>query len=363
MVLGYALLLLKKRYGHTNSLTFVYVDHGVRPDTDLDFELIKRVFGQAERVVMTCEKTDEQSLRHERLKVLKSMAHQKKAKLLLAHHIDDSFEWSLMRSFKSGSTPLGIPLVNGKIRRPFHCFTKRQILAFATDEGLLWREDSTNSDQRYERNYLRSEVISKIKERYPKYLKHYVQQQKKLLMKSQNFEVIESKLGVHLFIENDYDFYALQEKLLELVVKKLKREKRSRGIRSQLAGLVKAFAGGKKGSILLAGEVYVHLGWRHFYITRELVRSKMHSVSAYRQVSLLDFKNWHRQSLSSEKSWDKGVVVERKIFPFQEEKITQYFFSDEDLSGDGHFISASKLLSYWERPQNSKIPLNIAYIL
>lgn len=93
-----------------------------------------------------------------------------------AHHIDDSFEWSLMQAFKQSSlqATLGIPVFAGGIVRPFMCVSKKQILNFANVSKLKWLEDESNNNQKFERNRLRLSVTSEIKKNYPQCLKHYV---------------------------------------------------------------------------------------------------------------------------------------------------------------------------------------------
>jgi len=111
--------------------------------------------------------------------------------LLTAHHIDDSFEWSLMQSFKSGGVKasLGIPLKSSRLVRPFLCMTKDQIIRFAKEQELEWFEDKSNNDLKFERNYIRDFIEKNIRPKYPQYLKHYVHRQNELA----------SKLGVSAF--------------------------------------------------------------------------------------------------------------------------------------------------------------------
>jgi tRNA(Ile)-lysidine synthase len=99
-----------------------------------------------------------------------------------AHHLDDSFEWTLMQSFKQGSlkSTLGIPVFNNGIVRPFMCVSKKQIIRYAHAGGILWREDSSNKNTKFERNFLRSEITADILDRYPKSLRHYVARQNEL---------------------------------------------------------------------------------------------------------------------------------------------------------------------------------------
>lgn len=95
--------------------------------------------------------------------------------LWVGHHLDDSYEWNLMQRSRSTNpkSAIGIPARNGPIIRPFSCVTRKQIQRLTTFEGILFREDPSNLDLSYERNFLRHKVIPLIRQRFPKYLKHY----------------------------------------------------------------------------------------------------------------------------------------------------------------------------------------------
>ncbi|MBF0298192.1 MAG: tRNA lysidine(34) synthetase TilS [Oligoflexia bacterium] len=106
----------------------------------------------------------------------KKMLTQEGDRLYTAHHIDDSFEWSLMQKFKSSNirSTLGIPVRNGLIARPFMCVTKKQIYLWAKTMNIDYFEDNSNSNTHYDRNYIRQKIIPSIASRFPSYLKHYV---------------------------------------------------------------------------------------------------------------------------------------------------------------------------------------------
>lgn len=119
----------------------------------------------------------EKSARDFRYKVLKAY----NKPILTAHHIDDSFEWHLMQKFKSSSENIyGIPVKNGNIYRPLMSLSKKQIYKIALSNNIPFREDSSNEDISYERNYVRNIIIPLIEEKYPNYLKHYVNQMNNL---------------------------------------------------------------------------------------------------------------------------------------------------------------------------------------
>jgi len=102
-----------------------------------------------------------------------------------AHHLDDSFEWSMIQSFKQSSltSTLGIPVFNRGMVRPFMCVSKNQIRRYARTLELSWAEDSSNLNIRFERNFFRQALTGRIEDRYPQYLRHYVARQNELALK------------------------------------------------------------------------------------------------------------------------------------------------------------------------------------
>jgi len=89
--------------------------------------------------------------------------------LLTAHHADDNIETVVMNFFRgTGITGLrGILPVSGKIIRPLLSFPKKEILAFANEHSLKWREDSSNASEKYSRNYFRNTILPLVTEVFP----------------------------------------------------------------------------------------------------------------------------------------------------------------------------------------------------
>lgn len=84
--------------------------------------------------------------------------------LLTAHHLDDSLETFLLHFLRgTGLAGLaGIPPRRGAIRRPLLFANRAAIAAYAGDRGLSYREDSSNADDKYLRNYLRRHVLGHL---------------------------------------------------------------------------------------------------------------------------------------------------------------------------------------------------------
>ena len=89
--------------------------------------------------------------------------------LLTAHHADDNMETILMNFFKgSGINGLkGILPKQQHITRPLLFASKEEILEFASEYNLNFREDSSNSSDKYTRNYFRNQLIPGLEKVFP----------------------------------------------------------------------------------------------------------------------------------------------------------------------------------------------------
>lgn len=126
--------------------------------------------------------------------------------LLTAHHADDNIETIAMNFFKgSGIKGLkGILPKQNNIIRPLLFATKEWLLAFAKKQQLTYREDSSNSSNKYTRNYFRNELLPAVEKVFP-------QVRENLLHNAERFREI-----------NSIYQSAIQKIISRLVVKKEK---------------------------------------------------------------------------------------------------------------------------------------------
>ena len=94
--------------------------------------------------------------------------------LVTAHQTDDNLETFLINlSRGTGIEGLsGIPEHTNTILRPLLIFGRKDILAYATENDILWREDSGNADRKYLRSKIRHEIVPKLKELHPTFEKN-----------------------------------------------------------------------------------------------------------------------------------------------------------------------------------------------
>jgi tRNA(Ile)-lysidine synthase len=97
--------------------------------------------------------------------------------LLTAHHLDDSLETFFINlNRKTGLDGLtGIPKVNGHIIRPLLPFSRAEILLYASEHDLQWREDSSNATTKYERNKIRHLLFPVLEQINPDFRKDFAQ--------------------------------------------------------------------------------------------------------------------------------------------------------------------------------------------
>jgi tRNA(Ile)-lysidine synthase len=138
--------------------------------------------------------------------------------VLTGHHADDDLETFLINlSRGTGLRGLtGIPMVNNKIVRPLLCFGRDEIVKYAKENNLYWREDSSNSEVDYLRNKLRIETIPKYKKAAPGLLQSF-QKSRKHLENSQDLVDDYMVLVSNLVISEFSDGYQIHiQKLQEL---------------------------------------------------------------------------------------------------------------------------------------------------
>lgn len=89
--------------------------------------------------------------------------------LATAHHSDDQSETILLNLItgKGVGSLQGIPSQHKRIVRPLLSFTKKEILAYAHEKNIVWREDESNLTTDYQRNFIRHKVIPLLEEINP----------------------------------------------------------------------------------------------------------------------------------------------------------------------------------------------------
>ena len=93
--------------------------------------------------------------------------------IVTAHHADDQAETFLLNALRgSGSAGLrGIArqrlLGDALLLRPLLNFSRKQLEQYAAQQEIPWFNDPSNQSDRFDRNYLRNQVIPAVRERWP----------------------------------------------------------------------------------------------------------------------------------------------------------------------------------------------------
>jgi tRNA(Ile)-lysidine synthetase-like protein len=150
-------------------LIVAHFDHGIRNDSDDDrlfvAQLAKKYdlpfeYGEAK----LGSGASEALARKERYEFLKNVKAKYKAKdIVTAHHQDDLLETAII-NLKRGTGRRGLSSLRSheNLQRPLLGVSKADLIAYAKIQGLVWREDETNTDPSYLRNYIRHQILPKF---------------------------------------------------------------------------------------------------------------------------------------------------------------------------------------------------------
>ncbi len=178
------LLRLAAMYANTNQLKCmaVHVNHGLSKHAS-DWEVSCASYCKELGIPLYIERVNlkvspqeslEEVARKARYHVLEK--HMRANSLLLTgQHQDDQVE-TFFLALKRGSGPAGlssmpsiIPLKTGYKCRPLLFTSRQQIKAYAEQHQLVWVEDESNNDIRFDRNFLRHKITPILAQRWPSF--------------------------------------------------------------------------------------------------------------------------------------------------------------------------------------------------
>lgn len=156
------------------TVTVAHFDHGIRSDSRADRLLVEQaarnygvpfVYHEGNLGAGTSEDTARKARYDFLRKIQKST---KAAGIITAHHMDDVMETAthnlLRGTGRKGMSSL--KSVDG-ILRPLLHLPKQHLIDYAVANNIKWREDSTNQNVSYRRNYIRHRILPRIKELSP----------------------------------------------------------------------------------------------------------------------------------------------------------------------------------------------------
>lgn len=150
-------------------LVVAHFDHGMRSDSVDDRRFVESLaqtyelpFAYQEGRLGTG--ASEAAARQARYDFLESVRRKHGAQALVtAHHQDDVLETAIINLLR-GTGRKGLSALNDKpgLRRPLLKVPKSDLISYARQHGLEWREDSTNADEAYLRNYIRHRLLPRF---------------------------------------------------------------------------------------------------------------------------------------------------------------------------------------------------------
>lgn len=159
------------------SFIVVSIDHSIREDSTQDIEMVRKVakksrlkFFSEKAGVPTLAKLErkglEETARDTRYSILQKYKKKyKTASIITAHHQDDQLETILFHLIRGSDVHgvVGMEKLNQQgIFRPLLEISKEEIIKYAKARQLSWREDSTNADTTFSRNFIRHHLAAQF---------------------------------------------------------------------------------------------------------------------------------------------------------------------------------------------------------
>lgn len=150
-------------------LVVAHFDHGIREDSAEDRRFVERL-AKSYGLSFVFEDghlgagASEAVARQARYAFLRQVRQSSGAAYIVtAHHEDDLLETAIINLLR-GTGRKGLSSLRSRddLYRPLLVTPKAHIMAYAKARGLRWREDSTNSNPDYLRNYVRQHIMPKF---------------------------------------------------------------------------------------------------------------------------------------------------------------------------------------------------------
>lgn len=250
-------------------------------------------------------------------------------KIATAHNASDNVETILLNLFKGAGLKglSGIPVKRENIIRPIFCLTSDEIRKYLLQNKMAFRLDKSNLQSDYERNFLRNEIIPKLKRKINPQLEQKVSSASKIISEISSFvddeveklnktavKKIKEDLRINLNAISKLDKSFLGIFIKSVVEENFNIELSSENI-NDLLNLVKSQTGK---SIHLKEKVSAFRERDELVIGKKLIAKKNASVS----VNIGQKIEFNGKTISIEE-------VNRKMIKFTGSKLVEF------ISGDG----------------------------
>jgi tRNA(Ile)-lysidine synthetase-like protein len=152
-------------------LIVAHADHGWRADSKTDAEFVHNLAKgynlPFELAVLKLKGKSEAEARGARYRFLEAVKENYNSKaIIMAHHLDDRIETAVFNLLR-GTNIYGLAALRSTptLVRPLIEVTKTEIINYAKNHKLEWREDSSNNDISYARNRIRRQLIPQLEKK------------------------------------------------------------------------------------------------------------------------------------------------------------------------------------------------------
>lgn len=155
-------------------LVVAHVNHGIRPDAGEDEKLVHR-YAMSHNIKFVSKAINlgpgasEEAARNARYAFLRQCRRRFKADFIVtAQHQDDLIETAVINLLRgTGWRGLAPFVATADVLRPLVDYQKSELINYATRNNVPWREDSTNLDTKYLRNYVRRDLLPRLEKQTP----------------------------------------------------------------------------------------------------------------------------------------------------------------------------------------------------
>ncbi len=179
-VLLHALAKLKHEKKFPNLITVCHVNHGLSENASTWQNFAEQACQQLNLTFMVCQVNVQTQAQHSlealareaRYQALKSI-YDEQSLIITGHHRDDQAETFLLALKRGaglkGLSAMAVETKQGKdiFMRPLLNISRAEIVHYAKQQQLDWVEDESNSDTRFDRNFIRQKIMPLLNERWP----------------------------------------------------------------------------------------------------------------------------------------------------------------------------------------------------
>lgn len=181
-------------YNYKNKITAIYIDHGLQEDSkywvNFNHNLVENY--KNNKLSFNYYKLDliknnlnnnsnklynnlglEAYAREARYNIFKKIINTDNKILLTAHHLNDQAETFILQLMRAAG-PKGLSAMPdvkkfsyGYHIRPLLDYSRKELLNYAKQNNLNWVEDKTNLDVKFDRNFIRHNIINILEQKWP----------------------------------------------------------------------------------------------------------------------------------------------------------------------------------------------------